>query len=136
MLTPAEVNPWLVTLRWAVTNGSWTLVILLSLAVSSTAAVAVAGMWALGLSMVIPRPGFGWAALVLAVIAAVGATLAPARPRLACATLVAGSSLGMVAMSLFDSNTFYVAALPLCWIATALALLGRRPTGTRELASE
>lgn len=80
------------------------------------------------------RVGLGWAALVLAALAAAGASVARARPRLACAALVAGSALGLVAMSLFDINTFYVAAVPLCWIAGALALLGARPPDIREMA--
>lgn len=80
------------------------------------------------------RAGFGWAALVLAAVAAAGATLVRRRPRLSVIALVAGSSLGIAAMSLFDINTFYVAAVPLCWIAAVLALLGARPPGATEPA--
>lgn len=95
--------------------------------VSALAALLAAGDTA-GAS---ERVGLGWLALALAALAAAGATVARARPRLACATLVAGSSLGMVAMSLFNINTFYVAAVPLCWIAAALVLLSsRRPNAS------
>jgi hypothetical protein len=102
---------------------------LVGMASALTALVAVGDVAGAG-----ERVGWGLAALVLATLAAAGATVAQARPRLACAALIAGSSLGMVAMSLFDINTFYVAAVPLCWIAAALALLGARPPDVREPA--
>jgi hypothetical protein len=102
---------------------------LVGMASALTALVAVGEVAGAG-----ERVGWGWAALVLAALAAAGATVARARPRLACAALIAGSSLGMAAMSLFDINTFYVAAVPLCWIAAALALLGARPPDVREAA--
>jgi hypothetical protein len=82
------------------------------------------------------RAWFGWAALALAAIATSSTSLVQAQPRLAAAGLVAGSSLGLVAISLFDINTYYPVALPLCWIAAALALLGDRPTGSGELVHE
>ena len=102
---------------------------LVGMASALTALVAVGDMAGSG-----ERAGWGWAALVLAALAAAGAAVARARPRLACAALIAGSSLGMAAMSLFDINTFYVAAVPLCWIAAALALLGARPPDVSEPA--
>ena len=72
------------------------------------------------------RAGFDWAALALALVAGAGGMLAPARPKLAGALLVGGSTLGFVAINLFYINTFYFVAPPVCWLAAALALTQRR----------
>lgn len=73
------------------------------------------------------RAGFGWAALALAGLAMAGGGLARTHRRLAVGLLLAGSIAGSAAMALFWLNSWYVAALPLCWLAAALALL--RPYG-------
>jgi hypothetical protein len=73
------------------------------------------------------RAGFGWAALALAGLAMTGAALAPTRHRLAAGLLALGSTAGTAAMAVFWINSWYLAALPLCWLAAALALL--RPRG-------
>ena len=76
------------------------------------------------------RAGFGWAALALALVATAGGVLAPARPKLAGALLVGGSTLGFVAINLFSINTFYFVAPPACWLGAALALA--RPAPARD----
>lgn len=73
------------------------------------------------------RAVFGWAALALALVAAAGGGLAPTRPGLAAAPLLLGSLLGFVAINLFDIDTFYFVAMPLCWLAAALALTRPAP---------
>ena len=74
------------------------------------------------------RAGFGWAALALAGLALAGGALARTRRGLAVGLLVVGSAAGTAAMALFWINSWYLAALPLCWLAAALALL--RPPGS------
>ena len=74
------------------------------------------------------RAGFGWAALALAGLAMAGGALARTRRGLAVGLLLVGSIAGSAAMALFWLNSWYVAALPLCWLAAALALL--RPHGS------
>ena len=71
------------------------------------------------------RAGLGWAAFLLAGVALVGGALAPTRPRAAVALLLAGSTAGSAAMAAFALDTWYFAALPLCWLGAALAPLGR-----------
>ncbi len=78
------------------------------------------------------RAGFGWAALALAGLAMAGGGLARTHRRLAVGLLLLGSTVGSAAMALFWLNSWYVAALPLCWFAAALALL--RPRGPEPMA--
>jgi hypothetical protein len=68
------------------------------------------------------RVGFGIAAFVLALVAAVGAVLLYRRPELGSLLMVAGSILGAVAINLFYINTWYVASVPLCLLGAILAL--------------
>ncbi len=58
------------------------------------------------------RAGFGWAALALALTAVVGGALVLTRPKVAAVLLIGGSTLGFIAINLFDINTFYFVALP------------------------
>ena len=37
--------------------------------------------------------------------------------------LIAGSTAGCLAMALFTIDTWYFAALPLCWFAAAIAVI-------------
>jgi hypothetical protein len=69
------------------------------------------------------RSALGGIALALGLIAAVGGLLIPTRPRLAATFLLLGSLLGFVAMNFYDINTVYILALPVCWIAAAIALV-------------
>ncbi len=78
------------------------------------------------------RAGFGWAALALAGLALAGGALVRTHRRLAVGLLLLGSTAGSAAMALFWINSWYVAALPLCWLAAALALL--RPHGPEPMA--
>lgn len=77
------------------------------------------------------REVFGWAALLLGLAAFVGALLIRTRPGAAAALLVGGSLLGFVAINLFDINTPYFLAVPLCAVAAALAR-GGRPQRTKH----
>jgi hypothetical protein len=84
------------------------------------------------------RAGFGWAAVALGLAAVAGALLIPTRPGLASALLAGGSILGFVAINLFDINTYYVLAVPLCIVAALLALAWpprRRPARARETSA-
>lgn len=74
------------------------------------------------------RAWFGWTALALALVAAAGGALALARPKAAAALLVVGSTLGFIAINLFDINTFYFVAVPACWLGAALALARSTPS--------
>jgi hypothetical protein len=80
------------------------------------------------------RIGCGWAALLLAAAAAAGGALLPTRRRLAVGLLLAGSTAGSAAMALFSINTWYFAALPLCWLAAGIAALLPRPPGATNSA--
>ena len=82
------------------------------------------------------RAAFGWAALALGLAALAGALLIRTRPGLASALLAGGSILGFLAINLFDINTYYALAVPLCLIAALLALarLPRRPAPAGEVA--
>lgn len=77
------------------------------------------------------RAGFGWVALALALVAVAGGALALARPKAADALLVGGSTLGFIAINLFDINTFYFVAVPACWLGAALALARSAPSRGR-----
>ena len=74
------------------------------------------------------RAGFGWAALVLAVVAAGGGLLALRRPRAGAALMLLSGLAGAVAINLFFINTFYVLALA-CWLPGAVLAL--RQSGDR-----
>lgn len=72
------------------------------------------------------RAGFGWAALVLALLASTGGFLAPAH-RLAAGLLMMGAGfLGSVAINFFYINTFYLIAGFLWLVGAALVLLEPR----------
>jgi hypothetical protein len=72
------------------------------------------------------RVGFGWLALVLALVPIGAAALAGRRAALAGAlTLLAGLG-GAVAINLFYINTFYVAAVPFWLAGTIVCWLGPR----------
>lgn len=77
------------------------------------------------------RVGFGWAALVLALIARLTPLMRGQR-RVLASVLTAGAGLsGAVASTLFDIDTFYVVAVPL-WLASPMVLLAgslRQPGG-------
>lgn len=68
------------------------------------------------------RVGFGIAAFLLAALAGVGAFVVLARPLRGSVLLVLGSLLGLVAISLFYINTWYVLTVPLCVLGAILAL--------------
>lgn len=77
------------------------------------------------------RSGFGAAALLCAAAAMAGGALARARPHAAIGLLLAGSAAGSLAMGLFTIDTWYYAALLLCWLAAMLtALQPRQPAAT------
>lgn len=74
----------------------------------------------------------GWAALLLALVATVAALLISNRPTVASLTMLISGILGFVCINLFYINTFYVVAVPLWIVATALALISARtPTPSR-----
>lgn len=68
------------------------------------------------------RVGFDIAAFLLAGVAAVGAGLASRRPLVGGALMTLGSVLGFAAMSLFNINTWYILAVPLCLLGALLLL--------------
>ena len=70
------------------------------------------------------RAGYGGAALALAALAMIGGALARSHPRMAIALLLAGSTAGALAMSLFTINSWYYVAVPLCWLGAALTAIG------------
>lgn len=77
------------------------------------------------------RMGFGVAAFLLAALAGVGAFVVLARPLHGSVLLMMGSLLGLVAISLFSINTWYVLAVPLCMLGAILALASApRPTSS------
>jgi hypothetical protein len=74
----------------------------------------------------------GWAALLLALAATAAAVLISNRPTLASLAMLISGILGFVCINLFYINTFYVVAVPLWIVATALALISARvPTSSR-----
>lgn len=74
----------------------------------------------------------GWVALLLALVATVAALLISNRPTVASLTMLISGILGFVCINLFYINTFYVVAVPLWIVATALALISARtPTPSR-----
>ena len=77
---------------------------------------------------------FGWAALLLALLAGAAGFLARTRPGLAGLISVVAGVLGFVAINLYYINTFYVLAL-LFWLAAGvvglIAALSRRPSTVR-----
>lgn len=74
----------------------------------------------------------GWAALLLALVATVAALLISNRPTVASLTMLISGIIGFVCINLFYINTFYVVAVPLWIVATALALISARtPTPSR-----
>jgi hypothetical protein len=78
------------------------------------------------------RVGFGWAALLLAVVAAVGGLLAIRRPRAGGTLMLVSGLTGSVSISLFFINTVYLLALPLWLIGAVLAFqsAGRQSPAT------
>jgi hypothetical protein len=73
------------------------------------------------------RVAFGWAALVLALLATGAVGLARNRPGVAGGIMVVDGLLGLGAMLLFYINTWYALAVP-CWLLAAVLLFteGRR----------
>src|SRR5690349_5508280 len=60
------------------------------------------------------RVAFGWAALILALLATGAVGLARTRPGVAVAIMVVDGLLGLGAILLFYINTWYALAVP-CW---------------------
>ena len=73
---------------------------------------------------------FGWAALILALLAGAAGFLARTRPGVAGLAILVSGVLGFVAINLYYINTFYVLAL-LFWLAASvlgfIAALTKRP---------
>jgi type IV secretory pathway TrbD component len=67
------------------------------------------------------RAVFGWAALVLALLATGAPVLARTRPGVAGAIMIVEGLLGLGAILLFYINTWYALAVP-CWIVAAALL--------------
>lgn len=68
------------------------------------------------------RVGFDIAAFLLAGVAAIGAGLASRRPLIGGAVMTLGSVFGLAAISLFNINTWYILAVPLCLLSALLLL--------------
>ena len=78
------------------------------------------------------RAALGVAALLGAALVLLGAALIHRRPVAAAGLLLAGSTGGSLAMAGFTIDTWYFAALPICWLGATLVLpLAKRPIGTR-----
>jgi hypothetical protein len=73
------------------------------------------------------RLGFGWAAFLLGMAAAVVPLALTRQPRLGATVMMLAGLAGSVAINLFFINAFYVFALPV-WIAGALAAFIVRPS--------
>lgn len=73
------------------------------------------------------RAVFGWAALILALLATGAVGLGRTRPALAGALMIVDGLLGLGAILLFYINTWYALAVP-CWILAAALMFteGRR----------
>ncbi|MCA1669682.1 MAG: hypothetical protein LC793_20285 [Thermomicrobia bacterium] len=71
-----------------------------------------------------PRIGFGWLAMVAALVATLGVLLIGRRATGATALVLIASGVGVVAIDLFSINTFYVAAVPCWWLGAAVAWFG------------
>ena len=69
------------------------------------------------------RAGFGWLALLCAVVAAVAGMLAVSQPRVTGGVLLLGGLVGGIAINLFYINTWYVGAVLLWWLAALVALV-------------
>ena len=105
--------------------------VLLAGALGGLIGVTNAGSALLAVGGVAPysdRAGFGWAALVLAIVAAGGGLLALRQPRAGAALMILSGLAGAVAINLFFINTFYVLALA-CWLPGAI--LAFRQAGDR-----
>lgn len=68
------------------------------------------------------RVAFGWAALVLALLATGAVGLARHRPGVAGAIMVVDGLLGLGAILLFYINTWYALAVP-CWLLAAALII-------------
>jgi hypothetical protein len=89
------------------------------------AASAASTLWRIGNQPdYATRAIFGWLALVLALAALWGGLLNTRQPMRARVLLIGGSLLGFIAINLFAINTFYILALPLCWLGAILASTG------------
>ena len=68
------------------------------------------------------RNVFGWVALACAALAT-GSPVIISRPTMAALILFIGGIAGGIAINMFYINTFYLAALPLWWVAALLLCL-------------
>ncbi len=69
------------------------------------------------------RAGFGWLALLCAVVAAVAGLLAVSQPRVTGSVLLLGGLVGGIAINLFYISTWYGGAVLLWWLGALVALV-------------
>ena len=96
---------------------------------AGTAAAAYALFTVGGTAPYSDRLAFGIAALVLAVVAGAAGLVVRARPATGSLVMAGASLAGLVSISLFDINTWYMVTVPLCLLAAVIALSVRDATG-------
>jgi hypothetical protein len=119
----ARARGWRPGLRWTVAVAALTLL-------GGVIGVVSAASGLLAVQGVVPyteRVGFGYAALVLAVIAGAAGLSAAKWSRASAAIIVGAGVAGAVAINLFYINTYYLLAVP-PWLTAAVAALMAPPS--------
>ena len=78
----------------------------------------------------------GWASLVLAILAGIAAIFMTTRPRAASLSMLISGMLGVVCISLYYIETFYMLAVPLWFIGTVLAWISTTTSPSAAMRGE